>query len=84
MTQQRKQSHDDEKFALTTSMMMLVAIAGLASAQAAGSYTRDRPAAAGRSDQQVRHAFNASYAAMATQTVDNNKYRYHGGPKSND
>jgi hypothetical protein len=73
-----------KNFALTTSMMMLIAIAGLASAQAAGSYTRDRPAAAGRSDQQVRHAFNASYAAMATQTVDNNKYRYRDGPKSND
>jgi hypothetical protein len=63
---------------------MLVAISGLASAHAAGSYIRDWPVVIGRSDQQVRNAFNASYPAMATQTVDNNKYRYHGGPKSND
>jgi hypothetical protein len=62
----------------------LVAISGLASACAAGSYTRDWPAATGRSDQQVRQAFNAYYPAITTQTVDNNKYRYHGGPKSND
>jgi hypothetical protein len=70
--------------ALAVSITMLVAISGLASARAAGSHTRDWPAATDRSDQQMRHAFNASYPAMATQTVDNNKYRYHGGPKSND
>jgi hypothetical protein len=69
--------------AVAASITMLVAISGLASARAAGSYTRDWPVATGRSNQQVRHAFNASYPAMATQTVDDNKYRYHGGPKSN-
>jgi hypothetical protein len=70
--------------ALAASITMLVAISGLASARAAGSQTRDWPAVTSRSDQKMRHAFNAFYPAMATQTVDNNKYRYHGGPKSND
>ena len=69
---------------LAASMMMLVAISGLSSARAAGSDSRDWPAATGRSDQQVRRAFNAYYPAPAMQTVDNNKYRYHGGPKVND
>jgi hypothetical protein len=69
---------------LVIAITMLVAISGLASARAAGLYTRDWPVATGRSDQQLRHAFNTSYPAMATQTVDNNQYRYHGGPKSND
>ena len=69
---------------LAASITMLVAISGLASARAAGSYTRDWPAATSRSDQQVLNAFNASDPAMPTQTVDNNKYRYHGGPKYND
>jgi hypothetical protein len=62
---------------------MLVAISGLSSAAASGSYTRDWLAATG-SDQQLRHAFNASYPAMATQTVVTNAHRYRGGPKSND
>jgi hypothetical protein len=70
-----------KNLALAASITMLVAISGLGSARAAGSYTRDWPVATGRPDQQVRHASNP---AMATQTVDNNKYRYHGGPKSND
>jgi hypothetical protein len=69
---------------IAVSTTMLIAISGPASARAPGSYTRDWPVATGRSDQQLRHAFNTSYPAMATQTVDNNKYRYHGGPKSND
>jgi len=73
-----------KNLALAASITMLVAISGLASAGAAGSYTRDWPAATGRSDQQLRHAFNASYPAMATQTVETNAHRYHGGPKSND
>jgi hypothetical protein len=73
-----------KNLALAASITMLVAISGFASARADGSYTRDRPVATGRSDQQVRHAFHASYPAMAAQMVDNNKYRYHGGPKSND
>jgi hypothetical protein len=65
---------------IAVSITILVAISGPASARAAGSYTRDWPVATG----QLRHAFYTSYPAMATQTVDNNKYRYHGGPKSID
>jgi carotenoid cleavage dioxygenase-like enzyme len=70
--------------ALAASITVLVAISGLASARAAGSYIRNWPVATDRTDQHVRHAFNAAYPTMAAQTVDNNKYRYHGGPKSND
>jgi hypothetical protein len=73
-----------ENRTLAASIIMLVAISGLSSARAAGSYARDWPVVTSRSDQQPRHAFNASYPAMTTQTIDNNKYRYHGGPKSND
>ena len=69
---------------IAVSITMLVAISGLASARAAGSYTRDWPVATGHADQHVRSAFNASYPAMATQTVETNAHRYHGGPKSND
>jgi hypothetical protein len=69
---------------LAASIIVLVAISGLPSARAAGSYIRDWPVATGRTNQQVRHAFNATYPTMVAQTVDNNKYRYHGGPKSND
>jgi hypothetical protein len=71
-----------KNLALAASITMLVAISGLASAGAAESYTRDRPAATGRSNQQLQHAFNAPYPA--TQTVETNAHRYHGGPKSND
>jgi hypothetical protein len=80
MTQQRKQAMTTKDLALAASITMLVAISGLASASAAGS----DPAATSRSNQQVRRAFNAYYPATATETVDNNKYRYHGGPKVND
>ena len=71
-----------KNLALAASITMLVTISGLASAGAAESRTRDRPAAAGRSDQQLQHAFDATYPA--TQTVETNAHRYHGGPKSND
>jgi len=64
--------------------IVMVAISGVASAHAAGTTTRDWSVAAGHSDQQMRSAFNASYLAMATQTVETNAHRYHGGPKSND
>jgi hypothetical protein len=70
-----------KNIALAASITMLAAISGLAPAGAAGPHTRDWPAATSRSDQQLRHAFNASYPA--TQTVVN-AFRYHGGPKSND
>jgi hypothetical protein len=70
--------------ALAASITMLVAISGLASARTTGSHTRDWHLAAGRSDQQVQNALNGLDPTTATQTVDNNGYRYHGGPKSND
>jgi hypothetical protein len=73
-----------KNLALAASITILVAISGLASARAAGPTTRDWPVATGHSDQHVRSAFNASYPAMATQTVETNAHRYHGGPKSND
>jgi hypothetical protein len=69
---------------LVASVTMLVAISGLASAHAAGPATRDWSAVTGQTDQHVRSAFNASYPAMATQAVETNAHRYHGGPKSND
>jgi hypothetical protein len=64
--------------------IMMVAISGVTSARAAESDTLGWSVAAGHSDQQMRSAFNASYPAMATQTVETNAHRYHGGPKSND
>jgi hypothetical protein len=70
-------------FAFAASIAMLVAITGLASARAAGSYAQDWPVATGRSHQQVRHTY-AFYPPMTTQTVEPNAHRYHGGPKSND
>jgi hypothetical protein len=73
-----------KNLALAASITMLVAISGLASARAAGSDSRDWSATTGRSDQQMRRAFNTSYPTIATQTVGANAHRYHGGPKSND
>jgi hypothetical protein len=69
---------------LAASITMLVAISGVASAHAAESTTRDWSATTRHSDQHMRSAFNASYPAMATPTVETNAHRYHGGPKSND
>jgi hypothetical protein len=62
---------------LAASITMLVAVSGLASARATGSYTRNWNVATGRSDQQVRRA-------STTQRVEPDAHRYHGGPKSND
>ena len=73
-----------KNIALAASITMLVAASGVMSAHAAGPHTRDWPVATGHADQHVRSAFNASYPAMATQTVETNAHRYHGGPKSND
>jgi hypothetical protein len=70
-----------KNIALAASITMLAAVSGLASASAAGPHTRDWPAAPRLSDQQLRHAFNASYPAKQTVT---NAFHYHGGPKSND
>jgi hypothetical protein len=73
-----------KNIALAASITMLVAASGVMSALAAGPHSRDWPVATGHADQHVRSAFNASYPAMATQTVETNAHRYHGGPKSND
>jgi hypothetical protein len=73
-----------KNLSLAASIAMLVLISGNASAHTAESQPRHWNVAAGRSDQQVRRAFNASYPAMATQTAEPNAHRYHGGPKSND
>jgi hypothetical protein len=73
-----------KNLALAASIPMLFAISGLADARTAGSYTRHWTVAAGHSDQQVGPAFNAFYPTRATQTVEPNAHRYHGGPKSND
>jgi hypothetical protein len=62
---------------LAASITMLIAVPGLASARAAGSYTRNWTVTTGHSDQQVRRA-------LTTPTVEPNAHRYHGGPKSND
>jgi hypothetical protein len=71
-----------KNLALAASIAMLVASSGYSSARAAGSYTHRPIATNHRSDQQVGQAFNAFYPA--TQTVEPNAHRYHGGPKSND
>ena len=71
-----------KNIALAASITMLAAISGLTPAGAAGPHTRDWLAAPSRSDQQLGHAFDASYPA--TQAVETNSHRYHGGPKSND
>ena len=70
--------------AFAASITMLAAISGFTSARPAQFHSPAWPVASGGLDQQVRRAFNAPYPTMATQTVDNNEYRYHGGPKSND
>ena len=72
-----------KKLALTASIITMVAISGQAFARATGSNTRYLPEVAASSDQKVvSDAFDDS--AMATQTVEPDAYRYHGGPKYND
>jgi hypothetical protein len=83
MTERRKQSHDDEKSRPRrinddASCDLRTCICERGRIAHPGLARSDR-----RSDQQLR-LFNASYPAMAPQTVNNNKYRYNGGPKSND
>jgi hypothetical protein len=77
MTQQGNRAMTRKNLVLTASVAMLVAVSGLPSARAAGSYTRDWTVTSARSDQQLRRAFT-------TPTVETNAHRYHGGPKSND
>ena len=70
-----------KNLALAASIMMLVAISG--QAFAAAPKARYWPIATGPSHRQmVVRAFNAFDPAMATQTVEPNAHRYHGGPKS--
>ena len=72
-----------KKLALTASIITMIAISGQAFARATGSNTQYLPEVATSSNQQaVSDAFDDS--AMATQTVEPNAHRYHGGPKSND
>ena len=82
-----------KNLALTASIITLVVISGQAFARAAGSNTRYLPQAANSSDQQLVPTYNAyDYGAydafddqsMATQMVEPDAYRYHGGPKGND
>jgi hypothetical protein len=72
-----------KNLALAASITMLVAISGQALAGAVAPKARYWPTATDPSDRQVVRAFNAFDPAMATQTVDPNAHRYHGGPKSN-
>jgi hypothetical protein len=69
---------------LAASMTMLITLSGQALAGTATPNARYRPEATARSDRQMVPAFNVSGSAMATQTVQPNAHRYHGGPKSND
>ena len=73
-----------KNLALAASMTMLIALSGQALAGTATPNARYRPEATGRSDRQMVPAFKVSGSAMATQAVEPNAHRYHGGPKSND
>ena len=72
-----------KNLALAASITMLVAISEQTLAGTAAPKARHWPTATDPSDRQVVRAFNAFDPAMATQTVDPNAHRYHGGPKSN-
>ena len=72
-----------KNLALTASIIAMVAISGQAFARATGSNTRYLPEAANSSDQQVVPAYDA-FDYQATQAVEPDAYRYHGGPKYND
>jgi hypothetical protein len=74
--------------ALTASIITLVAISGPAFARATGTNTWYWPEVVNSSDQPMAPAYNAFDAfdnpALATQMVDPDASRYHGGPKYND
>jgi len=70
--------------ALTASIMMLATISGQALAGTAAPKAQYWRAATGRSDHLAVSAFNAIDPPMATQTIEPNPHRYHGGPKAND
>ena len=75
-----------KNLALTASIIAMVAISGQAFARATGSNIRYLPeVATSSSDRQVVSAYDAfDNPAMATQTVEPDAHRYHGGPKYND
>jgi hypothetical protein len=74
-----------KNLALTASIITLVAISGQAFARATGSNTRYGPEVTTSSDQQAVSAYDAfDNPAIATQVVEPDAYRYHGGPKYND
>ena len=72
-----------KNFALTASIIAMVAISGQAFARASGSNTRYLPEVATSSDQAVA-AYAFDNPAMAAQMAEPDAYRYHGGPKYND
>jgi hypothetical protein len=72
-----------KNLAFAASITMLVAISGQALAGTAAPKPPYWPKATDPSVRQVGHAFNAFDQAIATQTVEPNTHRYHGGPKSN-
>ena len=65
---------------LAASIVMLTTISGQTFAEAAAPNAE----ATSHSDPQAVYAFNAFDRAVATETAEQNAYRYHGGPKSND
>ncbi len=73
-----------KNLALAASIVMLAAISGQALAGAATPKARYWPATTAPLDRQVGQAFNAFNSTMATQTVEPDAHRYHGGPKYND
>jgi hypothetical protein len=73
-----------KNLALAASIMMLATISGPALAGTAAPKAQYWRATTDRSDHQAVRAFNAIDPPMATQTMEPNAHRYHGGPKSND
>src|ERR1700738_4015507 len=72
-----------KNLAVAASITMLIALSGQALAGTATANARYRPKATAPSDRQMVPAFKVSGSAMATQTIEPNAHRYHGGPKSN-
>jgi len=73
-----------KNLALAASIMMLATISGQALAGTAAPEARYWPETTAPSDRQV-HAYNAFNAyEPASQTVESDAHRYHGGPKYND
>ncbi len=74
-----------KNLALAASITTLLAISGQAFAGTAAPDARYWSGATAPLDGlQAARAFNAFDAAVATQWIEPNAYRYHGGPKAND